>query len=84
MKTDDEGIGEYDVLYRDKDGKVISTNTASSSKDATDDSNNRHGTHVAGIIATLIHELDLENTSKSCRLKLHTIRGAKQPSKVRL
>ena len=69
MKTDDEGIGEYDVLYRDKDGKVISTNTASSSKDATDDSNNRHGTHVAGIIATLIHELDLEKYVKIMPIK---------------
>ena len=69
VKTDDEGIGEYDVLYRDKDGKVISTNTASSSKDATDDSNNRHGTHVAGIIATLIHELDLEKYVKIMPIK---------------
>lgn len=69
VKTDVAGVGEYDVLYRDKDGKVISANTANSSNAATDDSNNRHGTHVAGILATLIHELDLEKYVKIMPIK---------------
>lgn len=69
VKTDSQGIGKYDVLYRDKDGHVISKNTDDSSKDASDASPNRHGTHVAGVIATLIHELNLEKYVKIMPIK---------------
>ncbi len=63
------GIGQYDVFLRDKDGNIVSKNTADTSKDASDDAKNRHGTHVAGIIATLIHELNLEKYIKIMPIK---------------
>ncbi len=70
-----DGIGEYDVLYRDEDGEIIGTNTAYidnskySQDDFSDDHNNLHGTHVAGIVATLIHALDLEQYIKIMPIK---------------
>ena len=75
-KTSDEGIGEYDVLYRDSGGRLIAKNTVeSANKDygpdfsVSDDASDRHGTHVAGIIATFIHELNLEKYVKIMPIK---------------
>lgn len=75
--TSSDGVGEYDVLLRDSDGTVIGANTVSqdnkdySSVDFSfdDDAPDRHGTHVAGIIATLIHELNLERFIKILPVK---------------
>lgn len=67
VATDDK-IGRYDVLLRDENGNIITANTANGI-DADDDASNRHGTHVAGIIATLIHELDLEKHIKILPIK---------------
>lgn len=72
-----DGIGEYDVLFRDDDGNIMGTNTVSESdKDYSsvdfsfdDDAPDMHGTHVAGIIATLIHELNLEKYIKILPVK---------------
>lgn len=68
-KINASGVGEYDVFYRDSQGNVVSKNTADDDKSATDDSSNRHGTHVAGIVATLIHELNLEKYIKIMPIK---------------
>ncbi len=68
VAADDE-IGRFDVLFRDDDGNVVTKNTYDKSKSATDDASNRHGTHVAGIIATLIHELGLEKYIKILPIK---------------
>lgn len=67
VATDDK-IGRYDVLLRDENGNIITVNTANGIN-ANDDASNRHGTHVAGIIATLIHELDLEKYIKILPIK---------------
>lgn len=67
VATDDK-IGRYDVLLRDENGNIITANTANGNN-ANDDASNRHGTHVAGIIATLIHELDLEKYIKILPIK---------------
>lgn len=67
VATDDK-IGRYDVLLRDENGNIITANTANGIN-ANDDASNRHGTHVAGIIATLIHELDLEKYIKILPIK---------------
>lgn len=67
VATDDK-IGRYDVLLRDENGNIITANTANEIN-ANDDASNRHGTHVAGIIATLIHELDLEKYIKILPIK---------------
>lgn len=69
------GLGEYDVLYRSKDGKIIGKNTVPStyyqysSTDIADDTAHAHGSHVAGIIALLIHELNLEKYIKIMPIK---------------
>lgn len=68
VATDDD-IGRYDVLLRDEKGNILTVNTANELKNAYDDASNRHGTHVAGIIATLIHELDLEKYIKILPIK---------------
>ena len=67
--ANDDKIGRYDVLLRDENGNIITANTANELKNADDDASNRHGTHVAGIIATLIHELDLEKYIKILPIK---------------
>ena len=67
VATDDK-IGRYDVLLRDENGDIITVNTANG-KNAYDDHPDRHGTHVAGIIAALIHELDLEKYIKILPIK---------------
>jgi len=62
--------GKYpnDVLYRDSLGKLICKNTVTGG-DVLDDSKDKHGTHVAGIIAIMIHELDLEKYIKILPIK---------------
>lgn len=68
-----EGIGEYDVFLRDGSGAIIGKNTVSAigyvSTSIMDDAPDMHGTHVCGIIATLIHELDLEKYIKIMPIK---------------
>lgn len=72
-----DGIGEYDVLYRDESGNIIGKNTVlptdknyvSSGYSVLDDAPDRHGTHVAGILATFIHELNLEKYIKIMPVK---------------
>lgn len=70
------GIGEYDVFARDLEGNIIGTNTVlKSDRDYTgkdqimDDAKDKHGTHVSGIVATLIHELNLEKYIKILPIK---------------
>lgn len=73
--VDSNGIGEYDVILRDKNGNAILKNTAASRRlsysenDVTDDEVRKHGTHVAGIVALLIHALDLEEYVKIMPIK---------------
>ena len=64
--TSTDGVGKYDVLFRDESGNAYKLCTANGivSSDFKDVSSNYHGTHVAGIIAALIHELDLEQYIK--------------------
>ena len=67
--TDPEFISPYDVLYRDSEGNIIGKNVASNKNgDTTDNildkSPEGHGTHVSGILATLIHYMDLEKYIK--------------------
>ncbi len=68
VATDDK-IGRYDVLLRNEKGDIITVNTANELKNADDDHPEKHGTHVAGIIATFIHELDLEKYIKILPIK---------------
>ena len=70
--VDNNGTGKYDVILRRSDGTPIVKNTAVShnpsiytENDVSDDENRRHGTHVAGIVATLIHALNIERYIKS-------------------
>lgn len=66
-----DGIGKYDVLYRDIGGNEVkrSVNSGVVGYDNSDTSADKHGTHVAGIIATFIHELDLEKYIKILPIK---------------
>lgn len=61
--------GTYDVLLRDEDGYVVGWNTYSNNSNILDDGPDQHGTHTAGIIATLIHKLDLEKYIKIMPIK---------------
>ncbi|MBR4800692.1 MAG: S8 family serine peptidase [Clostridia bacterium] len=71
--VESEGAGEYDVLYRDSEGNLICKNTVTAkqyaSDDVLDDAPDMHGTHVAGTIAILIHELNLEKYIKILPIK---------------
>lgn len=67
IQTND--IGEYDVFLRDVDGEIISKNMINLTNDAKDDSVDYHGTHVAGIVATFIHKLNLEKYIKIMPIK---------------
>lgn len=73
----DDAEGSYDVLTRDKQGGVVCANTVSKTltKNVDDDARNKHGTHVAGIIANLIHALDLEKYIKIMPIKAATPSG---------
>lgn len=70
---DDGSVSEYDVFYRDTDGSIICKNTVTAtghkSESILDDAKDMHGTHVAGILATLIHALDLEKYIKIMPIK---------------
>lgn len=70
---DDGSVSEYDVFYRDIDGSIICKNTVTEtehkSESILDDAKDMHGTHVAGIVATLIHALDLEKYIKIMPIK---------------
>ncbi len=74
--VDNNGTGKYDVILRRSDGTPIVKNTAVShnpsiytENDVSDDENRRHGTHVAGIVATLIHVLNIERYIKILPIK---------------
>lgn len=71
--VDASGVGLYDVLLRDKSGNAILKNTVTgqgyAENDITDDENRKHGTHVTGIVATLIHSLELEPYIKILPIK---------------
>jgi len=64
---------EYDVLLRDENDEIIGKNTVVEPKFKSDgildDSSDGHGTHVAGVIATLIHALNLEKYIKILPIK---------------
>ncbi len=60
----DESAGEFDVLLRDNDGNVVGRNTVQNDRNVSDVAKDGHGTHVAGIAATLIHSLGLEKYIK--------------------
>ena len=57
-----------DVFLRAETGKIVGANTAGGTS-FEDDASDRHGTHVAGIIAVLIHAFDLEDYIKIMPIK---------------
>ena len=65
-----------DVFFRDSSGAIVGANTAGGAS-FVDDASDRHGTHVAGIIAVLIHALDLEDYIKIMPIKAGTPEGTK-------
>ena len=74
ITLDPEEISPYDVLYRDENGEVIGKNVASSQNhhetyDLSDTAADSHGTHVSGILAVLIHFLELEKYIKIMPVK---------------
>lgn len=73
--VDGVDIGEYDVFLRDSYGNIISKNAYDSSGTADDDAYDKHGTHVAGIVATLIHKLNLEKYIKIMPIKASYRKG---------
>lgn len=65
-------VGKYDVLYRNGDGSLVNVCTSNGinvTPYIKDDHPTYHGTHVAGIIAVLIHELNLEQYIKILPIK---------------
>ncbi len=88
--VDSDGVGEYDVFYRDSDGNIIGVNTAvqdnknytstnfyDDDPKTTNTTAGYHGTHVAGIIAALIHELNLEEYIKIMPIKASYVKNNK-------
>ncbi len=71
--ADTEDVGEYDVFLRNEAGEIVCKNTVKESayisNSIIDDAPDKHGTHVAGIVATLIHALDLEKYIKILPIK---------------
>ena len=79
--VNDDGVGAYDVFYRDSDGEIICKNTVRESGHISmsilDDAPDMHGTHVTGIVATLIHALGLEKYIKIMPIKAAYPKGTK-------
>lgn len=73
----DKTVGDYDVLLRDEKGEIVKISTSSglSTSDISDVANKKHGTHVAGIVATFIHELNLEKYIKILPIRCGTKKG---------
>lgn len=73
--VDSNGVGRYDVILRGAGGVPIVKNTAYkrnsqyTENDITDDESRLHGTHVTGIVALLIHALELEDYIKIMPIK---------------
>lgn len=76
-----DGIGTYDVFLRDGYGDIICANTVKESgyvsQSILDDAPDKHGTHVTGIVATLIHKLNLEKYIKILPIKAAYPKGKK-------
>lgn len=64
-----------DVFLRDETEKIVGANTAGGTS-FEDDASDRHGTHVAGIVAVLIHAFDLEDYIKIMPIKAGTPSGS--------
>ncbi len=67
-------ISPYDVLLRDENGEIIGKNVAPDRNgdevsDLSDTAYDSHGTHVSGILAVLIHYLELEKYIKIMPVK---------------
>ena len=80
VTLDPDEISPYDVLYRDENGEIIGKNVASSNNgqqiyDLSDIANDSHGTHVSGILAVLIHYLELEKYIKIMPVKAAYLSG---------
>lgn len=75
IAVDGVDIGEYDVFLRDSYGNIISKNAYDTSDTADDDAYDKHGTHVSGIVATLIHKLNLEKYIKIMPIKASYRKG---------
>lgn len=74
IELDPDEIFPYDVFYRDQNGEVIGKNVASDKNgddvsDLSDTAFDSHGTHVSGILAVLIHYLELEKYIKIMPVK---------------
>lgn len=68
--TSSDGTVYEDVLFRDADGTLICKNTIDDNSNVSDGAEkDGHGTHVSGIIAALIHALDLEKYIKIMPIK---------------
>ncbi|MEG1662867.1 MAG: S8/S53 family peptidase, partial [Clostridia bacterium] len=84
----DVSVGNYDVIFR-QNREIVCRNTVSNKtdlnvcskiEDLADDHCQQHGTHVAGIIATLIHEFDLEEYIKIMPIKASNPAGTFYPA----
>ena len=82
ITLDPDTISPYDVMYRDTNGNIIGKNVASALNndgvnDLTDTAADSHGTHVSGILAVLIHYLELEKYIKIMPIKASYPSGGK-------
>lgn len=72
-----DGTVYEDVLFRDADGTLICRNTIDNNFNVSDGAEkDGHGTHVSGIIAALIHALDLEQYIKIMPIKAGEYRSS--------
>ncbi len=75
--TSSDGTVYEDVLFRDADGTLICKNTIDDNSNVSDGAEkDGHGTHVSGIIAALIHALDLEKYIKIMPIKAGEYRSS--------
>ncbi len=75
--TSSDGTVYEDVLFRDADGTLICRNTIDNNFNVSDGAEkDGHGTHVSGIIAALIHALDLEKYIKIMPIKAGEYRSS--------